>query len=938
LIQESWLTPANLFKINNFSPIYSSFGISAMSSAVSKGILRGRPFGGVHILVKSDLCKFIRHVYCSERFVVLVYKNLVIVNVYLPTVVNADDECRLVDLLTNIQDAVEVAMSTVRNPYLICGGDFNADFDSNSRASVLLHCFSKRWSLSLCNKLLRGNIDYSYYHESLQQRSLIDYFLIPNSCWLESYQVLDSPLNLSDHLCIEISVRMMSHWTNGLSVSDTPPVPKNNYISRDWSVKNRRLYYEQTRLYFDTICDRINNLNINIEAFNESNNSATSSHIDLIYSDIVSSLLAAADDVMPVVRPNMRKHWWDDSLTVLKTYSIEAHSNWVASGRPTHGTVFMEKQKAKLLYKKRIAENKKKCEDNISESLQNKMLDSDQISFWKIWKKEFGLKSKNSVCIDGLSDDTCIANHFADTFASTCRTSDRYKINAENERTTFIRRLVNYRGASFDSEEVCNIENIEKAVDKLNNGKAAGYDLLTAEHLKYCHPIVWSCFSKLFSVMLKYSYVPEAFGIGITVPILKSDSKGSNSVSSAYRGITIMPVISKLFEIILLNILNPYLNSCNSQFGFKKGHSCSHAVYSVRKTVDYFTNLNSTVNLCTLDISKAFDKVNHAKLFIKMMDRNVPLNCILILSSWYEKSSICVRWGNNFSYFVFLETGVRQGSTLSPKLFALFVDDLLCYLKRSGLGCHIKGFCFNAVMYADDLLLLSISITHMQKMINICMEVLSSCQLEINASKTFGLRIGPRHNITSNCSLTVNGQQLTWKSELNYLGLYIVSSKKFRCNIQTARQKFFQATNGILGKIGIRASHNLILSLADIFCIPVLLYAFEAISLSKSDKNTLDFTYSTVFFKLFNVKEKACLKLCQFYSGCLPATCRLDIKTINFLQGLQCISGSMMSDLCYLLGCDELITLRNIYKVSERDSSLTIKLKVWKWFESELIL
>ena len=152
---------------------------------------------------------------------------------------------------------------------------------------------------------------------------------------------------------------MMSHWTNGLSVSDTPPVPKNNYISRDWSVKNRRLYYEQTRLYFDTICDRINNLNINIEAFNESNNSATSSHIDLIYSDIVSSLLAAADDVMPVVRPNMRKHWWDDSLTVLKTYSIEAHSNWVASGRPTHGTVFMEKQKAKLLYKNALLKIKR---------------------------------------------------------------------------------------------------------------------------------------------------------------------------------------------------------------------------------------------------------------------------------------------------------------------------------------------------------------------------------------------------------------------------------------------------------------------------------------------------------------------------------------------------------------------------------------------------
>ena len=120
----------------------------------------------------------------------------------------------------------------------------------------------------------------------------------------------------------------------------------------------------------------------------------------------------------------------------------------------------MEKQKAKLLYKKCIADNKRKYDDHISESLQNKMLDSDQISFWKIWHKEFGLKSKNSVCIEGLSDDTCIAKHFADTFANTCRTGGKNKISAENEKLTFYERLINYIGASFDIEDVCNIANI----------------------------------------------------------------------------------------------------------------------------------------------------------------------------------------------------------------------------------------------------------------------------------------------------------------------------------------------------------------------------------------------------------------------------------------------------------------------------------------------
>ena len=131
-----------------------------------------------------------------------------------------------------------------------------------------------------------------------------------------------------------------------------------------------------------------------------------------------------------------------------------------------------------------------------------------------------------------------------------------------------------------------------------------------------------------------------------------------------------------------------------------------------------------------MDISKAFDKVNHHKLFSKMMDRNVPANCILLLACWYEKSIISVRWGHSSSYFVSLETGVRQGSILSPKLFALFGDEVLVRLNQRGLGCHIKGLCFNAKMYADDLLLISISITDLQQMIVICTKVLNSLQLE----------------------------------------------------------------------------------------------------------------------------------------------------------------------------------------------------------------
>jgi hypothetical protein len=98
-------------------------------------------------------------------------------------------------------------------------------------------------------------------------------------------------------------------------------------------------------------------------------------------------------------------------------------------------------------------------------------------------------------------------------------------------------------------------------------------------------------------------------------------------------------------------------------------------------------------------------------------------------------------------------------------------------LKRSDLDCYVKGICFNSVMFADDLLLLAISITHLQCMIDICSQILGSCYLELNWKKTFVLRIGPRHNFTA-AKLILNGQVITWKSEIRYLGVFIVSAKK----------------------------------------------------------------------------------------------------------------------------------------------------------------
>jgi len=75
------------------------------------------------------------------------------------------------------------------------------------------------------------------------------------------------------------------------------------------------------------------------------------------------------------------------------------------------------------------------------------------------------------------------------------------------------------------------------------------------------------------------------------------------------------------------------LNSDILQFGFKKNSSCSHALFTFKESIQYFTSRGSKVHCVSLDASKAFDKVLHAGLFIKLLNRGVPVSLVLVQSS-----------------------------------------------------------------------------------------------------------------------------------------------------------------------------------------------------------------------------------------------------------------------------------------------------------------
>ena len=133
--------------------------------------------------------------------------------------------------------------------------------------------------------------------------------------------------------------------------------------------------------------------------------------------------------------------------------------------------------------------------------------------------------------------------------------------------------------------------------------------------------------------------------------------------------------------------------------------SCTIDIFTVQQVTSYYTQRGSSVYLSALDASKAFDRVNHSKLFDKLIERDVPSCFIQVLRNWYSKQISFVRWNGVLSQSFDVFCGVRQGGVLSPFLFNIYVDDLITRLGCVGAGCNVCGIFFGCIIYADDLLL-----------------------------------------------------------------------------------------------------------------------------------------------------------------------------------------------------------------------------------------
>ncbi|KAL1138083.1 hypothetical protein AAG570_009778 [Ranatra chinensis] len=313
------------------------------------------------------------------------------------------------------------------------------------------------------------------------------------------------------------------------------------------------------------------------------------------------------------------------------------------------------------------------------------------------------------------------------------------------------------------------IHEIKWLIKHLPSRKTPGPDTIPNLVLKQLSRKALIYLTNIFNSSLAVEYFPVEWKKAniIVIAIPGKDPKDVNS----YRPISLLNTLGKLFEKIILKILNKFISDQNlirqEQFGFRTQHSTTHQLLRVVETVTRGFNENRSTGAVFLAISNAFDKIWIVELTSKLISYNIPDALVNVLHSFLSDRQFRVKIDEIFPGRKPTKAGVPQGSLLGPTLFNFYVNDL-----SASPGTKVA-------MYADDTAFLaqswklSLVSNRLQGALDKAQSLFSRWRMRVNPSKCAALFFTKRLRHKPIGLLRIGGEYIPWSKSTKYLGVML---------------------------------------------------------------------------------------------------------------------------------------------------------------------
>ena len=309
-------------------------------------------------------------------------------------------------------------------------------------------------------------------------------------------------------------------------------------------------------------------------------------------------------------------------------------------------------------------------------------------------------------------------NHFSKLYKSKKKSSFESLLDQLQEQET-----------DMTTENEITLDEVKKAIDKLNADSSPGSDGITSNFYKVFKREMAPILKKVFNNVVNTNRLPDNQQIAILKPLPKTENP---KTVDEFRPISLLNTDLKILSHILANRLIKNLEDVigQHQHAYLNKRQINIALIKVRKAHKQLNNSKCIVNL---DFSKAFDKVDRDYIFALLDRIGVDNFTKSAIKAIYKQTKAIIEINGYLSQTIVLERGVRQGCPLSAMLFILAIEPLLCSVDNS---THIKGFVnAKTLAYADDITCL-VHKSSIEALFDTVKEFCDQTQLEINVKKS----------------------------------------------------------------------------------------------------------------------------------------------------------------------------------------------------------